>query len=54
MEAEGKPLPKSIPSSNILKEEIEKISKDLDRMEVNRTTEFPFSGVVIISYNYER
>ncbi|CAK82674.1 unnamed protein product (macronuclear) [Paramecium tetraurelia] len=52
-EAEGKSIPKSIPPKTQLKLEIDKISKDLDDMEDNRANIFKFSGICIISYNYE-
>ncbi|CAK82673.1 unnamed protein product (macronuclear) [Paramecium tetraurelia] len=50
---EGKSIPKSIPPKTQLKLEIDKISKDLDDMEDNRANIFKFSGICIISYNYE-
>ncbi|CAD8121477.1 unnamed protein product [Paramecium sonneborni] len=54
LEAEGKRIPKSIPSRLQLKDEIDKISKELDYMEDNRATIFDFSGICIISYNKEK
>lgn len=54
MEAEGKPIPKSIPSRLLLESEIAKISKELDYMEDHKETLFNFSGVCVISYNYEK
>ncbi|CAD8173577.1 unnamed protein product [Paramecium pentaurelia] len=54
LEAEGKQIPKSIPSRVQLKQEIDEISKELDYMEDHRATIFGFSGICIISYNYEK
>ncbi|CAK66150.1 unnamed protein product (macronuclear) [Paramecium tetraurelia] len=54
LEAEGKQIPKSIPPRVQLVQEIDKISKELDYMEDHRATIFDFSGICIITYNYEK
>ncbi|CAD8126273.1 unnamed protein product [Paramecium sonneborni] len=54
LEAEGKAIPKSIPSRIELESEIDKISKELDYMEDHKENIFDFSGVCVISYNYEK